>query len=342
MKYSWFFFIPPVVLIAIAIAAWCRYRKHSHDRDLRRVAVIAHTRAVKHLPAYRRAARRYRLLLACAALSFLVSVGSLTAAAARPTLRQEHDTTSENRDIVLCLDVSGSMDAYQKGLLGDFKKIVNSLHKQRIAVTIFDGKPANLIPLTDDYDALMETIGDISKAFSTYELYSPIATTVGTSSSAIGDGVMGCINSLDLSEENLRAKSIIIATDNYYGPQSIDIGQAARYASRYGITFYGIYIGGSFSSSQKNEFINAVKITGGSFFSLADYYDLTYTQSGPVAKAKDSNKTYETIVRQIMDQETEKMKGAPEIVYTDSPNVALYISGISLLIFIGIIWRLRL
>ena len=344
MKYTWLFFIPPIVIAIIIFVAWYRYRMHSNDRDLRRVAVIAHTKTIKMLPAYRKAVLRYRILLACAAISFLASVFSLTAVAARPTKRQEHDPTSENRDIVLCLDVSGSMRYYQEDLLTYFNKIVSSLHKQRIAVTIFDGKPANLIPLTDDYDALIETLSILSENFTDYNGYSSVlAATSGYSSSAIGDGVMGCVNSLDLSDENGRAKSVIIATDNAYGAnsQSVDMGQAARYAERYGVTFYGIYIPYG-SAIQRHEFINATNITNGAFYNLDDYYSLNYSDGKTSIISKDADKTIESIIREIMAQETAKMKGAPEIIYTDEPNIALYISGACFALFIISIWRLKL
>ena len=348
MRYTWMFIIPPIAVAAIIFVAWYRYRMHSHDRDLRRVAVIAHTKTIKMLPAYRKAVLRYRILLACAAISFLASLFTLTAAAARPTDRVKNDDTeSENRDVVLCLDISGSMNRYQNEILQYFKNIAGGLKKQRLAVTIFDGRPANLIPLTDDYDALLDiidmlTIDNDEKSTSMRSSYdSPISaySVMGTSSSAIGDGVMGCVNSLDLSADNLRAKSVIIATDNAYGDntQSVDIGQVARYAERYGVTFYGIYIP-SYNARQKNEFINATKITNGMFYDLEDYYDVINGE----AVAKDSEKTTVSIIREIMAQETAKMKGAPEIIYTDYPNIYLYISGICFVVFAILIWRLRL
>ena len=127
---------------------------------------------------------------------------------------------------------------------------------------------------------------------------------------------MGCINSLDLSEENLRAKSLIISTDNNYGPQSVDIGQAARYAERYGITFYGIYV---------------------------PYSEANYTSNGTdIISKDDADKTIESIIREIMAQETAKMEGAPEVIYTDQPNIALYISGACFALFMIAIWRLKL
>lgn len=353
MRYTWLFIIPPIAIAIIIFVAWYRYRMHSHDRDLRRVAVIAHTKTIKFLPAYRRAARHYRILMICAAISLLVTLFSLTASAARPIERQENKSIIENRDIVLCLDISGSMYSYMGDLLKYFKTIVKGLKSERIAVTIFDGKPANLIPLTDDHDALLEIIdtlgaSDSKNSYTYTSRFAPIVS--GTSTSAIGDGVMGCVNSLDLSEKNMRAKSVIIATDNMYGEnkygessQSVDIGQVARYAARYNVTFYGLFTGDNVTYNdginKKNEFKKAVEdTTGGTFHDLNDYYK----KINSVAVAKDANSTIESIIKLILKQETAKIEGAPEVIYTDQPNVYLYISGICFLIFLAIIWRLRL
>jgi len=36
------------------------------------------------------------------------------------------------------------------------------------------------------------------------------------------------------------------------------------------------------------------------------------------------------------------MEGAPEVVYTDRPEIALYISGACFVLFTVLIWRLKL
>ena len=324
MKYTWMFIIPPIAIGIVIFISWYRYRLHSHDRDLKRVAVIAHTKTIKLLPEYRKAARRYKLLLALTALSFAASVFTFTAVAARPVSREERNTANENRDVVLCLDVSGSMSAYQEKLLEHFANIASGLHGQRIGLTIFDGSPATLIPLTDDYDAVVDLAKDLSKNFSSYSM---ATYSVSGGSSAIGDGVMGCINNLDNLDNTERSKSVIIATDNYAGSETVDINQVARYAKRYGITFYGISIG-SIYSEQERLFQNAVSITGGSFYNINSY-------SG-------THEVTDNIIQKVLDQEAAKIAGTPEVVYSDAPDILLLISAASFALFIGLVWRLRI
>lgn len=324
MQYFWLFFIPPVAITAVIFAAWYRYRIHSQNRSLKRTAVIAHTKTIKMLPEYRKAMKQYRILLILTAVCFLASVFSITAVAARPTARHEGENANKSRDIVLCLDVSGSMSSYQKELLEFFANISKQLHGQRLGLTIFDGVPANLIPLTDDYDAVSELALDLSKNFSTYA-YSVMG---GAGSSAIGDGVMGCISNFD-NLESERPKSIIVTTDNYAGSETVDINQAARYAKRYDITLYGISIGfgGNYDTYEKL-FQNAVLLTGGSFYNINKY-------------SLEKNVT-ENVVQKILEQEAAKLEGTVEITYSDAPDVLLIISTISLAAFLILIWRLRL
>lgn len=327
MRYSWIFIIVSILLFALIVLAFYRYQKRSKDRKMKHVAVIAHTRTIKMLPAYRRAARRYHILLIVAAISFLTSIFAFTAVAARPMLSQEKESDRKNRDIMLCLDASNSMSAYQASLLEHLRVIANALRGERIGITIFDGVPANVIPLSDDYDAIIDIINELANSSSAYST----AMRKGGIVSAIGDGVMGCVNSFDKLEDEKRSKSVIILTDNQAGGnETVTINQAARYAMRYGVTFYGISTNkiGNRETSEETRFRNAVTATGGSFYNIND--------------TSFSNDVMKLIVKKIFEQEEAKISGAPEIIYGDNPTILLFVSGISFALFIGTIWRLRL
>lgn len=326
MLNTWLFIIPPIAIIILIIVALYHYHMRSHERDLKKVAVIAHTRTIKMLPEYRRAIKRYRIMLALAGVSFLTSIFTFTAVAARPVSSVAQATESKNRDIVFCLDTSGSMQTYQKNLLDLLGLMADNLHGERIGLTIFDGVPANLIPLSDDYGAVIELIEDLKTNFPTYGM----AVVSSGRVSAIGDGVMGCINSFDKLESE-RSKSVIIATDNMRGSsETVDINQAARYAKRYGITFYGISINSSNNSKDELLFQNAVSITNGVFYNIHNYIE-----NGDASLSS-------SVIQKILAQEATKIEGAPEVIYKDNPAVYLIISSISFVIFIAIIWRLRL
>ena len=324
MRWTWFFIIPPIIIFALIVVAFCRYFKRSKDRNMKKVAVLAHTRTVKMLPAYRRAILRYRILLALAAVSFLASVFSFTAVAARPISSELKASERKNRDIILCLDTSYSMSDFQDILLKYFEKISNFLKGERIGVTIFDGVAANIIPLSDDYDAVLDVLTDL---ITNYSQYGSAVSKDGLVS-RIGDGVVGCVNSFDRLEDSERSKSIILATDNQSSrEETVDISQAARYAMRYGATIYGIAPHYR-ESVDETRFMNAVSKTGGTFHTID--------------KISLNEETTKTIVQKIFAQENAKFIGAPEIVYIDQPIVYLIISCISFAAFIVTVWRLRL
>lgn len=324
MRYTWLFILPPLLIIGIIIVVFLRYHTRSQDRDLKHVAVLAHTHTIKMLPAYRRAIKRYRVLLALAAGSFLISIFAFTATAARPISGKMHDGENANRDVILCIDMSGSMSKYIEQILRNFSQYINGLKGQRIGVTIFDGVPANLIPLSDDYDAVLSLINDLNGNFENYHFISANNGTV----SAVGEGVMGCINSFDKLEDNSRSKSAIIVTDNEQLGGSIDINQAARYAKRYGITFYGLSINSFSKSDSELLFQNAITLTGGTFYNI-------HSNAAGEAAVTDA-------IRKVLEQDAAKIDSTPELIYTDNPAIALFVSGISFAAFLTVIWRLRL
>lgn len=325
MRYSWFLILPIIAIAGIVIYAWLRYRAESESRDLKKVAVIAHTSTIKKLPAYRKAVTQYRILLAAAIVLFLISTFSLTVAAARPTARHTYNSEDINRDVVLCIDVSGSMYSYIPVLLDEFNEIIDKLYGQRISITIFDSVPANLIPLSDDYDAVKDLVSDLKENFRSYSV-GTIRGDLG--SSVIGDGVMGCINSFGDYESSERSRSVIIATDNEVaGKETVDINQAARYAKRYNITFYGLSIKG-FNSYSNKLFEKATQITGGAFYNIGDMNQRELAN--------------QQVLHSIFDQEAAKIAGAAQTTYVDSPELALIVAGVSLALFIAVIWRLRL
>lgn len=325
MRYSWLFIIPPIIILGLIIIAVYRYHKKSKERDLKRMAVIAHTRTIKMLPAYRRAIRHYRILLVFAGVSFLISIFSFTAVAARPIASEAKEKDTYNQDIVLCLDTSWSMSNFQGLLLEYFKEFASHLKGERIGITIFDGVPANIVPLSDDYDAVIDIADELKTNFTQYGS----AVSKGGIVSAIGDGVVGCINSFDKLEDSNRSKSIIIATDNQAGAdETVDINQAARYAKRYNVTFYGISVNRSTNAQYEIQYKEAVTRTGGTFYNIEG--------------SEPNDNTIKDIVNKIFERENAKFTGAPEITYNDSPSFLLFVSGISFAVFAAIVWRLRL
>ena len=107
------------------------------------------------------ALRRWRRLNRCAAILLALALLMVLSLAARParvdrTLEQGH-----NRDIVLCLDVSGSTLPYDRQVIASYLDLVRNFRGERMALSIFNSTSRTVFPLTDDYDMIT---AELSKA----------------------------------------------------------------------------------------------------------------------------------------------------------------------------------
>lgn len=174
------------------------------------------------------------LIHVCFALQ-LVAIGGLIVALARP---QSHDAFNKSRisgtDIVLALDISGSMDAK------DFKpsrfvaakdvaaKFVNHREHDNMGLVIFAGESLSLMPLTNDRGALINAIDNIKMG----------DLVDGT---AIGDGLVSAINRIVSGKA--RSKSIILLTDGTNNAGDVPPATAAQIARQKGVRVYTIGVG---------------------------------------------------------------------------------------------------
>ena len=125
---------------------------------------------------------------ALAATTLMVSA---VAAAARPveltTIRPEQ----RNRDIMLCLDTSGSMSSADSAVVQVFAELAKEFDGERIGLTIFDSSAIQVFPLTDDYEYVQEQLKLAKDAFDGEPGSAGFldGTWNGRGSSLIGDGL---------------------------------------------------------------------------------------------------------------------------------------------------------
>ncbi|MBR5670048.1 VWA domain-containing protein [Candidatus Saccharibacteria bacterium] len=316
MRYTWMFIITVLAVGVIGFLAWYRYRINKLKRGKKHDSIIAHTATIKQLPAYRKAVKYYFILLGTAAACLALALFSFTAIAARPTEVRADRNINKTRDVVLCMDMSGSMVNYQRQILTHFIEIAEGLDGERIGVTVFDSVPINIVPLSDDYVAAKETIEDLRD---NYTLYHSTSRNGGGNSN-IGEGVMGCINSFDtLGDE--RTQSVIIATDNIRGANSkITIAQAIAYGRKYGVSFYGLSIDGTAENS----------------------FESYVNQYWNIEDLRDNQEEISTILDRIFEQEAVKIETARELVAVDAPETFIIIGIVSFTLLMIILWRLHL
>ena len=177
-----------------------------------------------------------------ARIRFLIDLGRvlalacLTVALARPQqVSAEREVQASGVDIVLALDISGSMLAEDFRPVNrmavakeEAKKFVRGRQSDRIGLVVFAKKSYTQCPLTLDYDVLLKLIDDVEIGM----------IKDGT---AIGLGIANATNRLRGS--SAKSKIIILLTDGDNNAGNIDPVTAAELAKSFGIKIYTIGIG---------------------------------------------------------------------------------------------------
>ena len=340
MRQPWILLVALIVFIAIiGIAFWQQKQKTRHKASAKtNYKPLANTGKVRALPEYKAALRKYHLLLLAAAFLFTIVFSSVAIIAARPVSVAVSKPEYNNRDIMLCLDASGSMNKYVKELVGYFANLLDGFKGQRVGLTLFDGVYLTIAPLSDDYDLLADLLNDFKE--DPYDYSSALYSAKVGGSSAIGRGVVGCVNGFDKLEEQERSRSIILATDNEdFAGRVVTLTQAANYAKRYDIAIYGLSTADyrrqdqiddptKYEADYLKEFREATLTTGGAYYAFSSW--------------SNSEIVVSDIVDQILEQEAARYEGAETLVRNDSPTIPIIIATIFTVLFFVVIWRLSL
>ena len=242
----------------------------------------------------------------------LLAISCLIVALARPQKRNDQEQTQgEGIDIILCMDVSGSMGS--RDILPSRFEVAKEVAEQfirsrpvdRIGIVIFSGEAFTQVPLTTDKNTLITQI---------QSLESRRYLADGTS---IGEGLATAVGRL--SESDAKSKVIILLTDGKEDPPEtrlIDPLTALEIAKAQGVKVYSIGMGAmpttivertSNNPTQRNPAIDFIdeellrKIadeTGGRYFRARDREGLEniYEQIDKMEKSKieiTSYKRYE-------------------------------------------------
>ena len=165
----------------------------------------------------------------------MLAVSCIILALARPQLRDDEELVNgEGVDIVLCIDVSGSMLAqdFTPNRIEAAKEVASNFvagrPTDRIGVVIFSGESFTLCPLTTDQTVLHEQIGNIQSGL----------LEDGT---AIGSGLATGIDRLRASQS--KSKVIILLTDGENNGGQIPPVTAKELAKATGVKVYTIGVG---------------------------------------------------------------------------------------------------
>lgn len=313
------------VAIAILVGLLVGWRRHP-DRADQDAAPIARAERVRTLPAFRQAIHR-RMAALAGILALGVAAGVVGGVvAARPMSSQTIQPVNTSRDIMLCLDVSGSMSDVDVEVLTVFEELLEGFEGERIGLTIFNSSPVQIFPLTDDYEFVRTHLQDIRESFDYVEEIPEhwIGTLNGPGASLIGDGLASCAMHFDHLDDE-RSRSIILATDNEVnGASIVTLEEAAAYAKSVGVRVFALNPVQGVNTEVSDELVAAAEITGGAAYGLRE------------------TTTVSDIIAEVQEQDATELRGQAQVVWTDTPNLWIAVLLVLVLGFLVVVWRVRL
>ncbi len=273
---------------------------------------VANADFVESNPYYKKLMKQYKIFGSIAIVSLLLTTWASLAMMSRPV---EIETVTEeirNRDIFICMDISGSVDETNLELVDHLRTVVEELDGERFGITIFNARAVLLIPLTTDYQYIMDMLDELEASFKEslvltkysegeelsakeYEILMNFdyekyyfkygGTLADDGSSYIGDGLATCLyNFSDLETNPDRARVIIMTTDNELnGTPLLSIEEAAELCTKHDVKVFGV---APDHIANEQQFKDAILSTGGGYYRTNQ--DNVYEQLVNDIKATDA------------------------------------------------------
>ena len=239
----------------------------------------------------------------------MLCVGFIIVALAKPQTKNENQRTEgEGVDIILCIDVSGSMTAqdFQPNRLEAAKAVaidfVNRRVTDRIGVVIFSGESFTQCPLTTDHAVLVSAIKNIRNGL----------LEDGT---AIGSGLSTSVDRIRSSTS--KSRIVVLLTDGENNGGLIDPKTAKEIAKAFGIRVYTIGVGSDgYASQPENTPLGVVTQQVKVSIDEKLLTEIANETGGKYFRAKD-NETLAGIYAEIDGLEKTKMEVINTIRYND-------------------------
>jgi Ca-activated chloride channel homolog len=219
----------PWLLLLFLVIPFLIYWKFTKGKKQVAAIEISSTKGLYNARSWKNTVQHFPFIFRLLALSCIII------ALARPQTRfDETQTEGEGIDIILCIDVSGSMTSqdFQPNRMEAAKKVaedfVDHRPSDRIGVVIFAGESFTQCPLTTDHYVLKSQIAQIRNGL----------LEDGT---AIGSGLATSVDRLRSSKA--KSKIIILLTDGINNGGLIDPNTAKEIAKTFHIKVYTIGVG---------------------------------------------------------------------------------------------------
>ena len=271
---------PMVVKIGIPVLVVLLVVMHILKRKIkfRDGVKAANTSFVRNLPIYKMKSRMY---FACAIIMEVCVITSLVASLfliARPAKKETVNNGTKKRDIFLCMDVSYSIYELNAELVDSLEEVVAGLDGDRFGVCIYNTSTVLYVPMTDDYDFIIQKLEDIKVYFELQKEYmdkyyndstgyleydydeydefqamqekldyydaGTLVNNMYKGSSLIGEGLASCMYSFPRLDDEDRTRIIIMSTDNAeeaLGKPLVELDEAASICKKNKIKVFGIF-----------------------------------------------------------------------------------------------------
>lgn len=336
-----FWWVTALLLLA-AIAVWAI--TFWNRKAMRKSPVlVANTQFMDRLPSFVRAQRASRWVRAAQVGIAVFGVIAASVLAGRIATERIETPDFASRDIVLCLDVSGSMYEYDAEILDTFASMVETFEGERVALSIFNSTSRTVFPLTNDYDLIQRELEAGAEAINfdefgyrlghvdypedkvrQYVEFVDGTRGIPDEASVVPDGLASCGLLFDQAEAD-RSRSIIFATDNEVNGEPIfTLQEAADGITAREIDLY-TFFPGAFECSDvcRDELAAATEEGGGQMYQSSD------PQAIP------------SIINEIQKTQAAAMGATPAVVRTDHPATGFALTLIALIGILVLGWRAR-
>ena len=336
-----FWWVTGLLLVA-ALAVWAI--TFWNRRAMRRSPVlVANTRYMERIPSFVRAQRTARIVRVLQVAIAVLAVIAASVLSGRIASERIQTPEFSSRDIVLCLDVSGSMYEYDTEILDTFAQMVDTFEGERVALSIFNSTSRTVFPLTNDYDLIQRELEAGAEAidfdefgyrlgnrdYSEDEVRQYVEFVEGTrgipdEASIVPDGLASCAQEFDRAEED-RSRSIIFATDNEVNGEPIfTLEEATQRVADREIDLYTFYPG-AFECGPR---------------CFEELESATEDQDGELYESSDPE-AIPSIIDQIQKNQAEVLGATPSVVRTDHPTAGFVLTFLGLVGVLVLGWRTR-
>ena len=162
---------PILIFIFIALFIIIFFISNKKKETKKNNIKIANTNIIKRTEYYKKILTRYRIILYLLYSVLFLGILSSSLLTSRIVEKSVISDKKYNRDIMLCLDVSQSTDELNAELVDKYTELVDELKGERIGISIFNATSYLLVPLTQDYDYIKESLTKMDKSLKCIKNY---------------------------------------------------------------------------------------------------------------------------------------------------------------------------